>query len=367
MNELQTLQWVLPIFFILAGYATGKIFEHLIVGRLNRFAGQTKWRGDDILVNAAGKTLTLWFLLAGFYGALETIPLSADISGLLKKILLIAFVASGTLVIARLAVSYVNLYATQVRGVLPSTTIFSNLTRALVYIIGLLVILQSLGISITPILTALGVGGLAVALALQDTLSNLFAGLQVIGSGQLRPGDFIRLESGEEGYVVDVTWWNTTIRQLANNMVIVPNAHLASSRVINFDQPEKEQAVLVQVGVSYDTDLQRVEHVTIEVARDVMKSVRGGISGFEPFIRYHTFGDFSVNYTVILRGETFVDQYLIKHEFIKRLHRRFQREGIEIPFPIRTVHLKSGTATTALPHLDSTVRSHGAGDQRTSA
>jgi small-conductance mechanosensitive channel len=123
-------------------------------------------------------------------------------------------------------------------------------------------------------------------------------------------------------------------------MVIVPNAHLASSRVVNFDQPEKQQAVLIQVGVSYESDLKTVERITIDVARDIMKSVAGGIPEFEPFIRYHTFADFSINFSVIMRGREFVDQYLIKHEFIKRLHERYSREGIEIPFPIRTVHVK---------------------------
>jgi len=127
-------------------------------------------------------------------------------------------------------------------------------------------------------------------------------------------------------------------------MVIVPNGHLASSRVINFDQPEKEQAILVQVGVSYDSNLEKVERVTIEVARDVMASVSGGIPGFDPFIRYHTLGDFSINFSVIMRGKEFVDQYLIKHEFIKRLHQRYVREGIEIPFPVRTVQVKHLTA-----------------------
>jgi small-conductance mechanosensitive channel len=120
----------------------------------------------------------------------------------------------------------------------------------------------------------------------------------------------------------------------------VPNSSLASSRVRNFNQPAKDLAVPVQVGVSYDSDLAKVERITIEVARDVMRSVAGGIRDFEPFIRYHTFSDFSINFTVIMRGGEFVDQYLIKHEFVKRLHERYRIDKIEIPFPVRTVHVK---------------------------
>ncbi len=239
-----------------------------------------------------------------------------------------------------MAVGLVELQSRKGKGALPSTSIFTNLARVAVLAIGVLIILQSLGISITPILTALGVGGLAVALALQETLANLFAGLHILVSRQVRPGDYIQLDSGEAGYVTDINWRNTTIRALPNNMVIVPNAKLASAIITNFHQPEQEMSFLVEVGVSYDSDLKQVERVTVEVAREVLKEVQGGVPTFEPVIRYHTFADSSINFAVHLRAREFVDQYLVKHEFIKRLHERFQREKIEIPFPIRTVHMK---------------------------
>jgi small-conductance mechanosensitive channel len=86
--------------------------------------------------------------------------------------------------------------------------------------------------------------------------------------------------------------------------------------------------------------LKKVEQITIEVAREVLRAVEGGVREFEPFIRYHTFGDSSIGFSVILRGREFTDQFLIKHEFIKRLHERYQREEIEIPFPIRTIQIK---------------------------
>jgi small-conductance mechanosensitive channel len=104
--------------------------------------------------------------------------------------------------------------------------------------------------------------------------------------------------------------------------------------------PQPEMACLVQVGVSYESDLEKVERVTVEVGKEVLEKTAGGIKEFDPFIRYHTFSDFSVNFTVILRVATFVDKYLVTHEFIKALHKRYKKEGIEIPFPIRTVHLK---------------------------
>jgi small-conductance mechanosensitive channel len=136
---------------------------------------------------------------------------------------------------------------------------------------------------------------------------------------------------------VDVTWRQTTIKQLPNNIIVVPNALIASAILTNYHLPERELSLIVQVGVAYDSDLEHVERVTREVAMEVEREVEGGVAGYEPLIRFHTFGDSSINFSVIMRGQEFVNQYLLKHEFIKRLHGRYNEEGIEIPFPIRTV------------------------------
>jgi small-conductance mechanosensitive channel len=205
--------------------------------------------------------------------------------------------------------------------------------------VGGTIILDNLGISITPILTTLGIGSLAVAIALQDTLGNFFAGLYVKADRFIEPGQYVRLESGEEGYVSHIGWRSTRIRMLPNNMVIVPNSKIVQSIITNYYLPEKELAVLVQVGVHYDSDLRKVEQVTCEVAKDVLRSVAGGIATFEPFIRYHTFNQSSIDFSVILRAREFTDNFLIKHEFIKRLQERYRQERITIPFPIRTVYM----------------------------
>jgi small-conductance mechanosensitive channel len=345
-SQLQTwgdaFPWLVPVVQIVGGLLLGLIAERVVLWRLRHLASRTKSELDDVVVAALHGMPLLWFVLAGLYAASDRV---ADFAphwvNLTQRTLLVVFLLSLTLALARLLSGLTTVVSSKSEGLLPSTSIFRNLAQVVAFLVGGLVILDTLGISITPILTALGVGGLAVALALQDTLSNLFAGLGIIASRQVRIGDYIRLEGGEEGYVTDIRWRNTTIRTLPNNFVIVPNNKLASAVITNYYQPAKDMAVLVQVGVAYASDLGKVEKVTIEVGRDVMRTVKGGVPEFEPFIRYHTFGDSSINFTVILRGQEFVDQHLVKHEFIKRLQRRYAQEGIEIPFPIRTVHLKS--------------------------
>lgn len=323
---------------IVASAVIGLVMEKYVLHRLELLTRQTSWEGDEIIVTSL-KGLTLYsFLLAGIYVALRRLPLDEQAHHFAGKLILVILLLLVTVLMMRLASGFVLHYAK--KAVLPSPSIFTNLAKVTAFSIGILIILQSLGISITPMLTALGVGGLAVALALQDTLSNIFSGLQIIATRQIRQGDYIRLGGGEEGYVTDITWRNTLVRALANNLVLIPNSKLAGAIVTNYHLPDMDMGVLVQVGISYDSDLEKVEQVTIDVARELLKEVQGGVSTFDPFIRYHTFADFSIDFTVILRCQEYVDQYLVKHEFVKRLHRRYRDEGIEIPFPIQTIHLK---------------------------
>ena len=212
--------------------------------------------------------------------------------------------------------------------------------KIIVIAVGGMIVLDNLGISLTPIVTTLGIGSLAVAIGLQDTLGNFFAGLHIKADRPIQIGHYIRLEGGQEGYVEQIGWRSTRIRMLPNNLVVVPNNKLVQSIITNYYLPEKELGVLVQVGVHYGSDLEKVERVTCEVAKEVLKTVPGGVASFEPFIRYHTFNQSSIDFSVVLRAREFTDNFLIKHEFIKRLQARYRKEGIVIPFPIRTVHLQ---------------------------
>jgi small-conductance mechanosensitive channel len=169
--------------------------------------------------------------------------------------------------------------------------------------------------------------------------------MQVTLAGNVRVGDFIKLESGEEGFIEDIHWRATRVRTLPNNFVLIPNSRLAQSVVTNYSLPSADLAVLLDVGVHYASDLEQVERVTREVARTIMKTVPGGVPDFDPFIRYHTFGASSIDFTVILRAREFTDRFLVKHEFVKALARRFAQEGIVIPFPIRAINLSQEKTT----------------------
>ena len=151
----------------------------------------------------------------------------------------------------------------------------------------------------------------------------------------------MQLSSGEQGWVTDVKGRSTTIQTFPDgNLVAVPNSMLASSIVKNYSFPRTALWETVGVGVSYDSDLEHVESVTLEVASEVLEELDGGMSSEKPVVLFHTFGDSSINFDVRLMVRDFKSQGPIRHEFVKRLHRRFSEERIEIPFPIRTVLMK---------------------------
>ena len=334
----KVFEMVLPPIVVTVTLVAGYIARKIIFERLAKWSKNTGIQLGDIIISAVKGPFIIWVLMLGIYFALAVSQLSERVVGVANKTLLALGIFSVTLVLANLSVRLIKIHSSRLEVALPVTSLTQNIARVVVFVIGILIILNSLDISITPILATLGVGGLAVALALQDTFSNFFAGFHIIAARQIKVGDYVKLDTGEEGYVVDITWRTTKIRMLPNNVVLIPNEKLTKAIVINYYMPDKEMAVLVNVGVHYNSDLEKVEKVTCEVAKEVMKDVPGGVPDFQPFVRYNTFGDSSIGFTVVLRAKEFVDQYLIKHEFIKRLHQRYAKEGIIIPYPIRAIN-----------------------------
>ncbi|MEU5058913.1 MULTISPECIES: mechanosensitive ion channel family protein [unclassified Streptomyces] len=332
---------------VAAGLAAGLLLR-MMLRWLGVRADRTRWGGDDVIVDALRSLVPWAAVAAGVAVAASALPLTTRTRHNVTVTLTALLILVATFTAGRVISGLVRSVAQSRSAVAGSATIFVNITRVVVLAVGFLVVLQTLGISIAPLLTALGVGGLAVALALQDTLANLFAGVHILASKTVQPGDYIRLSSGEEGYVVDINWRNTVVRQLSNNLVIIPNAKLASTNMTNYSRPEQQMTLLVQVGVGYDSDLEHVERVTAEVVESVMVDITGAVPDHEPAIRFHTFGDSRISFTVILGVGEFSDQYRIKHEFIKRLHARYRDEGIRIPAPTRTVALQQGAM--AIPH-----------------
>jgi small-conductance mechanosensitive channel len=317
------------------------VIRGVIFKLLHSWAEKTKAKLDDIIIGSFKTPSIYWCLAAGLYIAVDVSELPKRYAFYLSKAINVVVILSITIATANLVGKIFKNYVQKLDLPIPTTGLAYGLLKGMILIVGLLIILSTLGISITPLITALGVGGLAVALALQDTLANLFAGIHILMEKSIRVGDFVRLETGQEGYVEDITWRTTRVRMLPNNIVVIPNSKLAQSVITNYYLPEKRMSLLVPIGVSYSSDPVKVEKVLVEEAKKAVGEVPGLLGEPEPFVRFIPgFGESSLDFTLICQVKEFVDQYLAQHELRKRIFKRFQEEGIEIPFPHRTVYLR---------------------------
>jgi len=212
----------------------------------------------------------------------------------------------------------------------------------LVFAVGFLIILDALGLAISPLLAGLGIGGIAVALALQPLLANVFASSYMLSDSSIRIGDWVEIDGGPTGVVDDIGWRATRIRSFDNNVVIVPNSTLADSKVTNFTLTSLEADARVLLGVAYEEDLGRVE----EVCRDELTRLRDewetSVKDREPTVSFLSFGDSNIDVLLKMRTLTWSDSFGLRHEIVKRIHARFRAEGITINYPARRLMLQQG-------------------------
>ncbi len=301
--------------------------------RLDKLAEARGWHKTRIILYALRWQSLFWTAILGIWWTLparwlNVISLSLGIS-LVTFLIQIAV----TILVMRLLTGWIELFAT--RRNLQSLSLIKRLLHGFTFVVVIAVILASLGVPVEGILIALAGSSVVLSLALQQPLSNLFGGVMVAASNRFKPGDYIRLSTGEEGYVVDVDWFTTTVRQMTNNLVVIPNALMTSAILVNFDRPASEMTIFLDVAVGRDQDVDRVEQVALEVARQVMVNVSGGVSSWKPFIRYpQGLADYITRFTVALRVQNYEAQYPVTYEFFRQLQERYRQEGITTPFPL---------------------------------
>lgn len=332
---------LIPFLIALVSAAVLLMLRGIAFRILHKWAEKTETRIDNITIEVLKVPSIYWCIAIGLYIGVALSDLPAKYILYISKSIHVIVIFSISIAVANLAGKIFTEYVQKANLPIPTTGLAYGILKGTILVLGLLIILSVLGISITPLITALGIGGLAVALALQDTLANLFAGIHILMEKSIRVGDFIKLETGQEGYVEDITWRTTRVRMLPNNMVVIPNSKLSQSTVTNYYLPGKRMSVLIPIGVTYSSDPEKVEKILVEETKKAVGEIPGLLGEPEPFVRFIPgFGDSSLDFTLICQVQEFVDQYLAQHELRKRIFKRFKEEGIEIPFPHRTVYLR---------------------------
>ena len=348
--------------FLEAAWAVGILLISVLVAWLillviRRIQPRLEKRFKSTLISQLLKSLSrpivLLVVSEGFILALSSVSYLAPWRDNLGKTSIAVLIALTTYGLARSGRVLLVWYLRKAKVRQSLIRLVQRIAILLVYVGGLLVLLDYLNISITPMIAGLGLGGLAVALALQPTLSNFFAGTQIVFDRVVRVGDYIELDNGTiRGYVTEVGWRSTRIRTPFNNLVIIPNSKLAESVITNYYNPTTELGVIVTAGVSYSSDLARVQSIALDVAREVIQDLDEAIKTFEPWFGYEEFGESNINFWVWIQAKDRVASFRVKSELIRCLHARFNQEGITINYPVRTTYLQWLQGTQPPPPSD---------------
>jgi len=323
--------------FLLLAFAS----KFILTSVVSIFTRKTKMIIDDLIIKALTAPVFVVLIASGVWIALARLPGLANYLDVIHKGFIIIYIAIVAVALVRVAHALLEWYGTEIAARTETdiddrlVPIFRRIIDVIIYVIAFMVMLSRLNIDISPILAGLGIGGLAVALALQSTLSNFLAGTYVITDSIVRKGHYIMLDNGTEGNIEDIGWRTTKIRTWQGNLVIMPNSRLSDAIVTDFERPDESMAFSVDCGVSYNSNLDQVEKVALEVARNLMNNHPAGVKDFEPVLRFKQFADSNINFSVVMKGIDRLAQFILKHEFIKQLHTRFQKEGIEIDYPVR--------------------------------
>jgi len=317
----------------------GLVAHRIVFGRLRLWASKSHSKLEALLVEALHGPVFLWIIILAIWLATDLSRLPPEATRWSGRALMALWIVSLTLMLARLAGRMVQVYAQHSASAAPAGSLAQTLATMIVALLGGLTLLNEFGISITPYLAALGVGGIAVALALQDTLSNFFSGFYVSLARHIRVGDFIQLESSQKGYVTDIGWRATTLRERQGNLIVIPNNKLAQSIVTNYHLPTPRMMLLIPVSVSYASDPEHVEKILLDVMHQATGELPGLLAEPSPvaFLIPPGFGPYALEFTVICHVADYEAQFPVQHNLRKRIFHRLRQEGIVIPFPTQSL------------------------------
>ena len=332
-----------PAALFLAIVLAGLVVRRFLFAFVRKWAESTDSQLDQLLTGTLRGPILIWSVILGLHATSLAADIPKQYQRYIHPTIEILWAVSVTFALSRLAGNAVRFYGGRVSGAKAVTSLTQKLAQLFVVALGLIWLLKVVfDMSLTPLLTAFGVGGIAVALALQDTLSNLFAGFYISISGLVRIDDYIKLSSGEEGYVTDINWRCTTMKTMANNLIVVPNNKLAQTIYTNYYLPEPRMGMSVSFSVGYDSDVDRVEAILLEETLAAAGVLEGLLADPPPSIRFNPGpADWALIYQVNFNVAQFADQYKVQSSLRKLLFKRLQAEKISMPFPTSTVQVEN--------------------------
>lgn len=350
------IDFIESLIIFAAGLITIFILRKLLIPGLFRLTKVNQNGLKSRLLNSIKSPLTLGVLVFAGYLAI-VIPLSLSpgqqnsinhTAGLLGLILGVISVASLTSTVFNW---YMEIIAPRTSSTLDEQLmpLIRRIVVGAIYALGGLLILDQFNINISPLIAGLGLGGLAVALAIQPTLANLFAGTYVLTEGVIKPGDYIELEAGAAGYVIDVGWRSTRIKTWTNNLVVIPNSRFAETIITNYAEPHPGINVLLMCGVSYETNLEQLEGICQEVMDTLIKDSPYANEKYGAYFGLESFDDSNISFWLFVQANDRLASFSLKTSLMQQLHNRLNNEGIVINYPVRTLQWAPTSEQSVFP------------------
>ncbi len=341
LGILQQNKYLYSLVLIATFYVISQLAVFISQKIILRITSRTKTDIDDLIVNRTNRPVSLILLLVGLRLALLPLGIKQSVLGIFEHIissvliLLITYIL--IVVIGIIIDGWARKVAERTKSALDSDIahIFHRFSRIFITIVGILFILPIWGIQIGPLLTSLGIAGVAVAFALQNTLGNIFGGVSLILDKSIKVGDKIKLDNETMGTVLDVGLRSTKIKTWDGELVTIPNGKMADSRILNFVQPDPSVRVVIDFGVEYGSDANKVRKVVLET----IKKLPGFMKDPEPKVLMIGMGDFALKFKALFWVENFDMKFEIKSLATENVYNALRNNGIEIPFPTRTVYM----------------------------
>jgi small-conductance mechanosensitive channel len=304
---------------------------------VKRIAGRKKSYGEFILKKLSKPVLLIVFFI-GIYSAFRSLSILQDYYNLIDGGIFIIITLLVAILISNIITILMLGYLKVKKGFERTPGLLNKALSIIIFLIAIIVILGYFKVDITPMIAGVGLGAVVLGLALQSTLANFFSGIHLLSDRPIDVGDYIEVDDNTKGVVEDIGWRSTRIRTLTDNLLIIPNGKLSESNITNFSKPKQDMSLWVPCGVAYESDLKKVEKVALEVAKEIQQTIDGAIKEFEPVFRYREFGDSNINFITVLRVNDPLKRFVVRNEFIKALKERFDKEKIEISWPIRKIY-----------------------------
>ncbi len=334
------------IFFgILCGaIIVGKITYYVIKNFVKVFTAKTETVADDMLIEVSEHPLIFLIFIIGFYIAYKSLTLSATVELTFFNIVLVMLIINLTWFFVRLIDGVIKYYlipfAKKTETDLDDALIpiVRRLSKIVLIFIAAIIILDKFGYNVTSLVAGLGIGGLAVALAAQETLSNVFGGITIITDKPFSLNDRVRI-SGNDGFVKEIGMRSTKITTLDGSELIIPNSTIAKEVIENVTR-EKERRVKLTLGIVYETDMKKLDK-SVQILKKVI-SEQEGVVNKKCDVFFDEFADFSLNLVLVYWVTDIPKIFEIKSAVNFRIKEEFEKAKIEFAYPTRVIYNKKG-------------------------